>query len=244
MSLSIGQKVIRTGTLLWGMRNPQIALMLKPYGFSEAVLEEGWALFGKVKELRINRVLTPATNDSDIIEVVGAFENLWFPIVKAALDRRYPEVSAQLFLNLGRTNGKAAAYAVETFIDRLGEMERGEASFEKDGPEAREYLRSRGLTDSVIEEIAGKLDAKSEFASGEVPTPFDTEELNKAEAEMWAFYTDWSTVVRSVITDGNLLRILGFKKRSGGRTPKTPRVVITSEMSLPEATPVPQLPAE
>jgi hypothetical protein len=39
-------------------------------------------------------------------------------------------------------------------------------------------------------------------------------------------------IARTVIKDGNLLRVLGFKKRKGGRTPRPP-VVVTSEKALP-----------
>lgn len=223
--LNISEKAARTGKLLWAMRHPAIAAKLAPFGFTSKVLDEGWTLVDTANDRQLARVVSrsSATGNSDIVATVESFENRWFPIVKHALDRRNPEATKQLFLNLGRSEGQTSAYSVRIFVDRLAALGKGEAPFGEEGPAAREYLRGRGLTDNVIAEVVAELEGRKEVA--EEVVPFDEAALAAAEAAVWAFYLDWSNVVRSVITDGNLLRLCGFKKRTGGpRTPKAPQL--------------------
>lgn len=221
--LTISDKAARAGKLLWGMRHPRVAAALAPFGFNAAVLAEGWDLVAKVNEQHLARVVSRpvAVGRSEMVDKVNAFENRWFPIVKHALSRRYPAAAERLFLNLARAEGKSAAYGVQVFVSRLTALEKGETPFGDEGPAAREFLRTRGLTDTVLAEVEHDLDGQKEIAQGEVPEPYDAEALEKAESEMWAFYLEWSAIVRGTITDGNLLRVLGFKKRAGGRTQKS-----------------------
>jgi hypothetical protein len=61
------------------------------------------------------------------------------------LERRYPGVVESLYQNLVRAEGKDATTIVAVFIERLDEMEKGEAPYGAEGPRVREYLRGRGL---------------------------------------------------------------------------------------------------
>lgn len=130
------------------------------------------------------------------------------------------------------------------FVSRLGALNKGAAPFGDEGPAAREFLRTRGLTDAILAEVMRDLEGQKEVAKGDVPEPYDADALEKAESEMWAFYLEWSAIVRGTITDGNLLRVLGFKKRAGGRSQKSRRVVLASETRLSGSDPAPQVAAE
>jgi hypothetical protein len=232
------EKIVRTSKLLWGMRHPAIAAQLASFGFKAAVLDEGWAAVDHANALLLARVVSRAhaAGNSEIVSKLDTFENRWFPIVKNALRRRYPDVAEQFFANLGRSDGSSASVVVRAFIGRLAALENGVAPFGAAGPEAREYLRERGLTDAIVAEAALELEARKDVAET-VVSVFDKDAFAKAEAEVWAFYLDWGHVVRSVITDGNLLRLCGFKKRSGGtrKTTVTPvEVAASSEGENPE----------
>jgi hypothetical protein len=244
--INIPEKVERVSKLLWGLRHPDVAAALLPFGLKNEVLNEGWDTVEKVNALYFTRVASrPAGSDAaEIVGKVNAFEDRWLPVVKGALSRSYPEVSELLFLNITRARGQSAAHGVQTFVDRLRALEKGEAPFGEKGPEVREYLRGRGLVDSVILEVVAELEGRRVVSEGTASEPFDDAALEKAVAEMWAFYLEWSAIVRACITDGRLLRTLGFKKRAGGRTPKAAAVVITSERHLDGSAPVPQLPGE
>jgi len=120
----------------------------------------------------------------------------------------------------------------------------GEEVFLKiEGQEAYEYLQTRGLSDDVISDAKNGISRLKSVQEEEV-SEFDEVALQQAEAAMWKFYLEWSAIARHVIKDGNLLRELGFKKRSGRRTPKPPEVVVTAERAFEAAPELPVLPAE
>ncbi len=217
--LRIGQKATRTGTLLIGLRDPRIAAHLEPYGFSEAVIEEGWGLFLKATGHRLSRDLSKTPKTPSVVTSIDEFEDHWFPIVKIVLTRHHPQAAEELFLNLARTDGKPATYSVAIFLERLAAMEQGAEPFNQSGPEVREYLRTRGLTDEVIAEVSGDMDRLQRMAEEPAPVPVvDPEELKAADEAMWQWYLEWSAICRRVISDGNQLRALGFKKRKAPRS--------------------------
>lgn len=134
------------------------------------------------------------------------------------LTRHHPEEAEELFLNLARTDGKPATYSVAIFLDRLAAMEKGAEPFNESGPEVREYLRTRGLTDEVIAEVSADMERLQRMAEEPLPVAVvDPEELKAADEAMWQWYLEWSAICRRVISDGNQLRALGFKKRKATR---------------------------
>ncbi len=213
--LRIGQKAQRTGKLLFGLNNPRVAAKLEPFGYSGAVHQEGWGLLTIVSQHRLATDNELPKNPQILVEL-DEFENLWFPLAKAMLDRKYSGMSDALFGNLNRTAGQSVAISVTLFVRRLDAMDKGEEPFGEQGPEAREYLRSRGLTDEVVAAAQEHLDAVRDLRTEPAPDsgPSAAEAL-EAEEAMWKWYLEWSTIARTVIKDGHLLRSLGFKKRKG-----------------------------
>lgn len=230
MRSSIGQKATRTGILLIGLRDPRIARELERFGFNEEVLAEGWSLFEEVTGHRLDRALSRPSKQPNVVSKVDAFEDVWFPITQIILERHAPEMGAKLFLNLTREEGKSATFMVETFLRRLEEMEKGEAPFGKEGPATRDDLRTRGLTDEVVAEVTEDMERLKSLQEDPAPPPaFDQAAAKAAEEAMWKWYLEWSAIARRVITDGNLLRVLGFKKRRG-RSAASSEVTIRSEV--------------
>src|SRR5690606_9540406 len=84
----------------------------------------------------------------------GIEADRWLYITKTVLDRHYPEISQELFRNLHHSNGRDAAVGVAHYIERLNAMEKGEEPYGEKGREVREYLRTRGLTDELIEKVS------------------------------------------------------------------------------------------
>ena len=62
MSLSLGDKAQRTLRLLLGLRNPRIASALASYGFTEADMDEGWALLQALGRNKLSITPIPTTN--------------------------------------------------------------------------------------------------------------------------------------------------------------------------------------
>jgi len=225
--LSIGQKAVRTATLLAGLRDVRIAPHLKPFGLSDQDIEEGWALFMRATGHRLNRVATSPRRPA-IEKELDAFEDAWFAIVRTTLSRRFPKLGETLFLNLQRADGKDATWTVAFFLERLEAMERGEAPYGADGKAARSLLATRGLTADVVQAAQVLVD-ETRALSDEAPLPEAGDPT--AEEEMWKWYLEWSAVTRKVIKDGNLLRLMGFKKRKAGRDAE-------GEVEVVEETPV------
>src|SRR5690606_16342140 len=135
------------------------------------------------------------------------------------LEAHYPKVAVILFAEIVRTDGKEAAISVHVLLERLEAMKKGDSPFGEEGQKAYEYLQTRGLSDDIISDAKNGISRLKSVQEVEV-SEFDEVALQQAEAVMWKFYLEWSAIARHVIKDGNLLRELGFKKRSGRRTPK------------------------
>jgi hypothetical protein len=235
--LKISEKVIKTRNLIFGLRDARVAALLRPYGFVPADLEEGWNSVMTVAELQLKTQAAKSASAPSVIAKASDFEDHWMPIVKIVLERRYPGVAQSLYQNLVRAEGKDATTTAAVFLDRLDVMEKGEAPYGAEGPRVREYLRGRGLSDAVIAAAKASLDQIREVeASVVVIEPVDPVAEEAAVKSMWDWYLEWSRLARRVIKDGNLLRLLGFKKL-GRRRPKKAAVVVVEEKALPAALP-------
>jgi len=160
---------------------------------------------------------------------LDAWENQWFPIAQAALERRFPAVHARFFLNLTQTEGPEVAITVRTFVDRYDELGAGDAKYGAEAKKAQELLISRGVTMAVITEAKDLLSKLSRVAEPpEAVSPHQQEaELEKAEADMWAWYLEWSKIARIAVKQRALLKQLGFLVARRG----------TDEEDEPEVTP-------
>jgi len=211
MKLSLGEKTFRVVRFLLGIRNPRIATALAGYGFKQQDRDEGWALINALGKGQLS-VLPAEPPDMETLLQLDAWENQWFPIARAALERRFPQVSARFFLNLTQTEGPAVAISVRTFVDRYEALSTAVAGFGAEGPQARELLISRGLSPTVIAEAEALLTALTQVAPATVSPSFEEEqaELDAAEAALWSWYLEWSRIARVAIKQRALLKELGF----------------------------------
>jgi hypothetical protein len=219
MPLTIGQKSERVLRFLRGLSQPRVATTLAAHGFSQADWDEGWQLLQAATGRWLLREQAGKMADPTVIEELDTWENRWFPVAEATLRRRKPEVADKVFLNLTQTSGVEVAVSVSTFVQRLRQLEKDGGAA---GPEALAILKTRGLTDDVLKE-AELLLKKFGNVSFAPPTTLDPEEEQalrlKAEDELWAWYLEWSTIARNTITNGNLLRQLGFLSGPSGKEP-------------------------
>lgn len=231
--IKVGEKAIKTRNLIFGLRDARVAALLSPYGFSSAALEEGHNLVMKVVELQLKGRAAQIVDAPNIVAKADEFEGHWLPIVKIVLERPYPQIAKELYSNIVRVDGKDAATTTVVFLERLDAMERGEAPYGEEGPKAREYLRTRGLTDAVIAAAQHNVDRIQVVATPRVfVAPVAPEEEAAAVKAMWDWYLEWSRLARQVIQDGNLLKMLGFKK-PGRRKARSSAVVVSDERVLP-----------
>jgi len=212
--MSVGAKAERVLKLLLGLRHPRVAARLAGHGFTQEDLDEGWLLLRAVAGERLNApVPAAAPPRPDDLRQLDALENLWFPIAGAALKRHYPRIHERVFANLSQTEGLEVTLSVGTFLRRLEALE-GEGASPEDIA-ARALLERRGLTAGVIAQATRLIEVLGSVQPMPEPAPEEAAAaLAEAEEALWAYYLEWSTIARKAITDGRLLRRLGF---GGGR---------------------------
>ncbi len=237
MRLSLGDKSFRVIRFLLGIRNPRIATALAGYGFKQEDRDEGWALLHALGKGRLE-VLPSAPRDMETLLKLDAWENHWFPIAQAALERRFPAVSALFFLNLAQTEGPAVAISVRTFVDRYAEL--GAAGptnkYGAEAPKALELLVSRGVTAAVLAEAQVLLTALTQVAPVETLPSAEQQQqdVEQAEAALWAWYLEWSQIARVAVKQRSLLRELGFLATRGSAEEDPP-----APEPVPSPTPAP-----
>ncbi len=216
--LTLGQKANRTLTFLLGLRNRRVMAWLKPCGFGDADLQEGWTLLRAVGKSQLDADPEEPAYDPITLRVLDDWENKWFTIADATLARHAPEAQAWLFKNLSPTEGAAVVLSVGTFVERWEGLDKAGSGAPPSGKAAKKKLAERGLDKATIDEAKALLD-KLGGASGPIPNLPDleagAEQLTKAEEAMWGWYLEWSRIARKVITQRGLLRQLGFLRGAG-----------------------------
>jgi len=229
MSFAIGEKATRVMRFLVGLRNPAVATALAGYGFTEVDMAEGWVLVHGLGKGKL-AILPAQPRDMEVLLKLDAWENHWFPVSSASLERRFPAVFNRLFLNLQQAEGPEVAVTVRTFVDRYDELAAADSKFGPEGVKAKELLTSRGVTPAVVDEARNLLSQLTKVAVSPISEASITEqeaELARAEDALWAWYLEWSKVARVAIKQRQLLRQLGFLTRHPVEEEPAPPPVVT-----------------
>lgn len=225
--LTIGQKAERVLTLLLALRNVRIAAQLSRHGFTNEDLDEGWKLLRAVTRTQLDAPADEAPVDNDALRALDEWENKWFVIASATMQRRAPKVHDALFRNLSQTEGVEVIVSVGTFLERWDNLDKPtkDGGLGNEGKEAKKLLATRGLTNAVIDE-AKTLVQKLRHMDGPLPdlAKMAAEEASfeKAEQELWAWYLEWSTIARNAIKQRSLLKKMGFLRDDGREVEEEP----------------------
>src|SRR5690242_15502658 len=104
MAIGMSDKAQRVLRFLLGLRSDRVAAALVPFGFTDEVSEEGWALLQALGRGKAG-LGAGSGMPTSVIEQLDSWENQWFPIASTSLARHYPAVAARLFQNLSQTVG-------------------------------------------------------------------------------------------------------------------------------------------
>lgn len=217
--LTIGQKAERVLTLLLALRNARIAAALARHGFKNADLDEGWNLLRAVTRTRLDVEPEETPLDPDALRTLDEWENQWFGIAAATLQRRAPQVHDWLFRNLSQTDGVEVLVSVGTFLERWELLDKAEkdGGLADEGKAAKKLLGERGLTKKTMGEAKVLLE-KLRKIEGPLPNleKVAAEEagFEKAEQELWGWYLEWSAIARKTIKQRSLLIKLGFLRNT------------------------------
>lgn len=215
--LSVGQKAHRVLDFLVGLGHKGARRALAEHGLTAADLDEGWKRLRALSEVALEVDVEPDPPGEPLLPALDAWENKWFPIIDVVLRLHAPDVHERVFRNLRQTEGPEVIVSVSTLLDRLDgiALPEREGGFGERGREARALLEKRGLNEAVVGRARALL---ARFRTPEEATEedgFDREARRAAEARLWDWYIEWSTLARSAIRDRRTLRSLGFLR--GGR---------------------------
>lgn len=230
-NLDVNNKVIRVVKFIAGLKDPRIAARLSHHGFKRKVLQRGIQLMNAAVAPDLNAFpeLPPAA--PALLDKIDSWENKWFPIINVSLKHNYPEVHAKVMRNLKQTRGPELLLSVPRLVNRIRVLESGppndnrdEAARKRDA-DARKLLTERGVDDEELQRVEALLE---EAGMVSVPDPEDAPVDDEEQGEdpavtaMWGWYLEWSTIARTAITNGNMLRKLGFRTRSGSQSEDGP----------------------
>jgi hypothetical protein len=201
------------------VRDPRIFAVMATRGLTQEIIDEGWSLFtvaagAKLRYQPATGGMFSSAEEAELLASLDRWENAWFPVVGAALKRHFPNVHAEVFLNLSQTEGRAVIVSVGTLLSRLAEQ----AAKSDEGRAAVALLQARGLTAEAkkpAEEILAKFRVVRESGVTEVE-PVTKQEQDKAQAEVWDWYMEWSTIARTLITRGDQLIRMGLREMRRG----------------------------
>lgn len=236
--LSVGDKAHRVVDFLMGLSNWQVQRALAPHGFSQKVLDEGWARLQRLTSDRLQ--LSSTLVDPRLLGALDAWENRWYPIIEVVLRTNFPDVHAKVFQNLSQTEGSEVLLSVRTLLDRLETIEKpaDEGGLGKKGRDARKLLEERGAGERTFSE-ARELIAQIGSIAEPPPGSIDAEAAKAAEEGLWSWYLEWSGIARVAIRDRRMLRALGFLRTVRKPSGEEEDVVVPDEDVATDPQPAP-----
>lgn len=212
MPIRSEERFARVVKLLLSVNDSKVAGYLAKRGFSEEDRAEGWELFDKATRRHVG--MQPLVSNGltqELITRIDAWENVWFDVASAALGRKFPKVHDALFLNIGKSSGADVIVGVKTLLDRLDALE-AEGGEQAKG--ALALLDKRGLTLAVREQARKVLfEATSSPLRPEPPVELEQAKQDEQAIEaMWAWYKDWATTARTVVTPKALRIRMGVSR--------------------------------
>lgn len=224
VALTLNEKLSKVLSFLVGLRDPRVFTVMAQRGFDQAALEEGWNLFTTAAgaKLRYSPPApgVPGREATEIVAELDKWENGWFPVVQATLERHFPAVNEVVFKNLSQSEGRAVIVSVGTLLDRLG----GLSAAGPDGPKALALIESRGLTPDVRKTARDLIARVQDLSTEAVPEvdPGAKAEQEEALAAAWGWYKEWATIARTLITRGDILIRLGLREMRRSTTEADP----------------------
>jgi hypothetical protein len=232
--------------------NAVIRTLMERGGMTDADIEEGTRLLTAclamppVEATRHDSV--SAQQQRQAVATLDAWDEPNLARYKAALDRRFPTVSERMFHELGAATGAAAVQGVATFLLRVDGCEHvacgGNAAVARDVAMAAELfqgvsaeacrgaielLGQRGLDRNErrrLAELVGVALGNTETI--ELQPPAEQARLNRrraAQRALRAWFEEWATTARAVLSRRDHLIRLGLAKRKAptSKQAATPR---------------------
>ena len=218
--VSVTYRTSRTLRFLTGLgKSRRARTALARRGFTKKEYNEGWGLFHEATRFHYDSD-GDAEAEAEVTNKVDAWENRWYPIIAATLERHHPELYAYVFKNLTQAEGPAVIANVRTLHARLSAIfvPTDETKKLPGTDKARKLLVQRGVTAAVMEEATDLLAQTQTWGDIDDTAQAEAAEAERAQAEekMWAWYKEWSRIFRAEVTHRLVLKQLGFLAGSSG----------------------------
>ncbi len=206
-------KTVRVVRFLTGLRHPRVGAALRAVGFSEYDRQEGYARLAAVSaEAFRGSVALNAPPEPDPLDVLDAWWARWRPVLAATLRHRAPALHVALLGELSGAHGPDVLVCVGELLRRWSSTEiHARPEFDA----ARALLAARGFDRTVREEAQQALDAMTAGPLPARPRERDRAAERVALDALWAWYLEWSALVRAGTRDPIVLTKLGFAGPGG-----------------------------
>jgi hypothetical protein len=196
---------------------------MQNHGMKQQDVDEGWELLKALGRRRLD-VASLEPQAASLREQVDAWENYWYPVIDAVLQRHFPKVHERVFLNLHQADLDEVVFSVTTLLERLADLADPQGPAGADGPKALALLVERKVDDSVLAQARGLLEDLQRFTVDHTVAVAEQQklELIEAEGQAWGWYLEWSRIARVAIKNRALLRKLGFLDSRGRSVPEAP----------------------
>jgi hypothetical protein len=225
--ITLEQTPMRLMALLRGIGTIKpVREVLRPLGYTADEHARGWKLLHRCSGF-VEGESADDNNVADTIAQIDAWDEPTFAIAEAALRHRHPAQHAYVFRDLKPSRGVGAVVGAHTFLSRLDALE---AAPERVATRAADHaalatLAARGVTPEERKRVWAMVRAAEELADDAGP---DARELSAAEQqgrlrEARAFYEEWSTIARTLVTRRDLLIRLGLAQRKAPAAVEEPK---------------------
>jgi hypothetical protein len=220
------RRLLRISRFLLMIRDPALFLVALAHGYTPAEHEEGWALFRRASgEGQAMRVATQGAAPRSLfldqeLQALDAFENLWFPRVRAVIERVVPSEHRATFLATffrdltQQPLGPGVILSVRGLVERLAALP---TSGLPGAAAVRDTLRTRGLTDDVLAAMRARVAALETIpalpatpaapVAAEGDAAPDHAARRAAYEALSAWFNDWGTTLRSVYNKRELVQL-------------------------------------
>jgi hypothetical protein len=211
-------------------RHPEIAATLARRGYTDEEHRRGWDLLNEAggRNLPIHPPTPTPNHVQDALAVLDQWDEPNFRLAKKALVRAFPLQHDLLFDQLQPATGLPAVLAIQTFLDRLDELEASplrEDTREQDHAALR-LLATRGIDPATRQRLRALTAVARSIPLA--PDPLQAEQraqrdrlLNQALTDLHAWWDEWAEIARQDITRRSYLIALGLASRN--RRPADPK---------------------
>jgi hypothetical protein len=204
--------------------NPQARARLEAHGYGNDDHAEGWRLVLAAGGYQpaAPAPAEPSSAARDAMVKVDAWDEPTHRILRASLQRRFPEQMVFLLEGLAPATNMAAVAGVTTLLDRLDALESGKdrQGSRKQDKAALGLISGRGITAEKRQEMRA---LAQQAQQGEAAAPADPAR-DKARADrdqahedallaLRHWYEEWSEIARVAVTRRDHLILLGLAKR-------------------------------